>query len=208
MGRGPHSGSIGQQIMARIRGRRPGYVFTPADFLDLGSRAAVDQALSRNARAGKIRKLTHGLYDYPRRDPRLGLLSPSTDDIATALQGRDASRLQPSGAHAANILGLSDQVPRRMVFLTDGRSRTVRIGRRTILLKKTTPRQMAARGRLSRTVIQALRWLGRHNVDDKVVSILQRRLSQRDKRDLRQDIRYAPVWVGEVMRRVAAGRSS
>ncbi len=194
--------------MARIRGRRPGYVFTPADFLDLGSRAAVDQALSRNARAGKIRKLTHGLYDYPRRDPRLGLLSPSTDDIATALQGRDASRLQPSGAHAANILGLSDQVPMRMVFLTDGRSRTVRIGRRTILLKKTTPRQMAARGRLSRTVIQALRWLGRHNVDDKVVSILQRRLSQRDKRDLRQDIRYAPVWVGEVMRRVAAGRSS
>ena len=181
---------------------------TPADFLDLGSRAAVDQALSRNARAGKIRKLTHGLYDYPRRDPRLGLLSPSTDDIATALQGRDASRLQPSGAHAANILGLSDQVPMRMVFLTDGRSRTVRIGRRTILLKKTTPRQMAARGRLSRTVIQALRWLGRHNVDDKVVSILQRRLSQRDKRDLRQDIRYAPVWVGEVMRRVAAGRSS
>jgi hypothetical protein len=208
MGRGPHAGSIDQKIMARINGRGHGHVFTPADFLDLGSRAAVDQALSRDARAGKIRKLSHGLYDYPRRDPRLGLLSPSTDDIAKALQGRDASRLQPSGAHAANVLGLSDQVPMRMVFLTDGRSRTIKIGRRTILLKKTTPRQMAATGRLSRTVIQALRWLGRHNVDDKVVSILQRRLSPRDKRDLLNDIRYAPVWVGEVMRRVAEGRSS
>ncbi len=166
----------------------------------------MDLALSRNARSGAIRKLTHGLYDCPRRDPRLGLLSASTDDIAKALQGRDASRLQPSGAHAANILGLSDQVPMRTIFLTDGRSRTIKMGRRTILLKKTTPRQMATRGRLSGTVIQALRWLGRHNVDDKVVSILQRRLSRRDKRNLLKDIRYAPVWVGEVMRRVAESR--
>jgi len=203
---GKHHGSIDQKILARITSRGRGWVFTPADFLDLGSRNAVDLALSRNARSGAIRKLTHGLYDCPRRDPRLGLLSASTDDIAKALQGRDASRLQPSGAHAANILGLSDQVPMRTIFLTDGRSRTIKMGRRTILLKKTTPRQMATRGRLSGTVIQALRWLGRHNVDDKVVSILQRRLSRRDKRNLLKDIRYAPVWVGEVMRRVAESR--
>lgn len=205
---GKHSGSIDQKILSRITAQKRGWVFTPADFLDLGSRNAVDLALSRNARSGAIRKLTHGLYDCPRRDPRLGLLSPSTDDIAKALQGRDASRLQPSGAHAANILGLSDQVPMKTVFLTDGRSRTVKMGRRTILLKKTTPRQMATIGRLSGTVIQALRWLGRHNVDDKVVSILQRRLSRRDKSNLLKDIRYAPVWVGEVMRRVTASQPS
>lgn len=200
---GKHAQSIEAKILDRIGGHEVGWVFTPADFLDLGSRAGIDQALSRSARAGAIRKLARGLYDHPRRHPRLGPLAPSTDDVAKALEGREGSRLQPSGAHAANLLGLSEQVPIRAVFLTDGRSRKLQLGRRTIVLKKTTPRQMATSGRVSGTVIQALRWLGRRNVDDKVISILQRRLSERDKRRLLDDVRYAPAWVGEVLRKVA-----
>jgi hypothetical protein len=159
--------------------------------------------LSRNARAGNIRKLARGVYDLPRRDDRLGDLSPSPDDVASALAGRDGARLQASGAHAANLLGLSDQVPVRLTFLTDGRSRRVQLGRQQIILKHTTPRQMATAGRISGTVIQALRWLGRDHVDDKVVSTLRRRLSDADKLQLQQDLRYAPTWVGAVMRRVA-----
>lgn len=201
---GKHAQSLEKAILARITRRRPGWVFTPTDFLDLGSRAAVDQALSRSVRSGSIRKLARGLYDRPRHHPRLGQLVPSTDAIAKALEGREGSRLQPSGAHAANLLGLSEQVPVRAVFLTDGRSREVQLGRRTIVLKKTTPRQMATAGRISGTVIQALRWLGRSHVDDRVVSTLQRQLSASDKRRLLADLRYAPVWIGEVMRRVAA----
>jgi hypothetical protein len=199
-----HTGSVDGQILSRITAKGRGWVFTPADFLDLGSRAAVGQALSRNARAGLIRGFARGLYDYPRRHPRLGLLTPSTDDIAKALQGREASRLQPSGAHAANLLGLSDQVPVKTVFLTDGRSRTIRLGQRVILLKKTTSRRMATAGRMSGTVIQALGWLGRRNVDDKIVSILRRRLSRRDKLALLGDARYAPAWIGSVMKKIAA----
>ena len=91
----------------------------------------------------------------------------------------------------------------RLTFLTDGRSRRVQLGRQQIMLKHTTPRQMATAGRISGTVIQALRWLGRDNVDDKVVSTLRRRLSDADKRQLQQDLRYAPTWVGDVMRQVA-----
>jgi hypothetical protein len=98
---------------------------------------------------------------------------------------------------------LSNQVPVRLTFLTDGRSRRVQLGRQQIILKHTTPRQMATAGRISGTVIQALRWLGRDHVDDQVVSILRRRLSDADKRQLQQDLRYAPTWVGDVMRRVA-----
>jgi len=200
---GKHAQSIDKTIFSRIISHGTGWVFTPADFLDLGSRSAVDQVLSRSARAGTIRKLARGLYDYPRHRPRLGALAPSTDDVAKALKGREGSRLQPSGAHAANMLGLSEQVPVRTVFFTDGRSRRIHLGRRVIILKKTTPRQMATAGRISGTVIQALRWLGRRNVDDKVVSILRRQLSDRDKQLLLNDLRYAPVWIGNVMRKVA-----
>lgn len=200
---GKHAKSIDKQILDRIMAGGRGTVFTPADFLDIGSRNAVGLALFRNVRVGTIRKLARGLYDYPRSHPRLGILMPSTDQVAQALKGRDATRIQPTGGHAANILGLSPQVPARAVYLTDGRSRKVQLGRQVVILKKTTPRQMATADRVSGTVIQALRWLGQRNVDDKVVSVLRRHLSNRDKRQLLHDIRYAPAWISDIFRRVA-----
>ena len=200
---GKHTNSIDLKILSRIIGRGRGFVFTPVDFLDLGSRAAIDQALSRSARAGNIRKLARGLYDYPRRDPKLGVLAPTDDKIADALKGRDDIRLQPSGGHAANVLGLSTQVPVRVVFLTDGRTRKVQLGKRQILLKKTTTRQMATAGRISGTVIQALRWIGQRHMDEQIVSSLRRRLSDADKKQLLKDLRYAPAWIADIIRKVA-----
>jgi hypothetical protein len=92
----------------------------------------------------------------------------------------------------------------RLTFLTDGRSRRVQLGRQQIILKHTTPRQMATAGRISGTVIQALRWLGQDHVDGRVVATLRRRLSDADKRQLQQDLRYAPTWVADIMRSVVA----
>ena len=198
---GKHADSIDSQVLRRIRKKSPGHVFTPVDFLDLGSRNAVDLALSRHVRAGDIHKVGRGLYYRPKTS-RFGSMAPGIDDVAAALQGRDRSRLQPAGAHAANVLGLSTQVPVRVVFLTDGRSRRVQLGKQQIVLKHTTPRQMATAGRMSGTVIQALRWLGRRNVDDRVVSVLRRRLSQVDKKQLAADIRYAPAWIADIIRSV------
>lgn len=197
-----HAQSIDSAILKRIRRKGTGWVFTPADFLDLGSRNAVDLALSRSARAGTVRKLGRGVYDNPRRDPRLGLLSPTSEQVARAMKGRDRARVQAAGAQAANMLGLSAQVPVRAVFLTDGRSRKVRIGRQQIVLKHTTPRQMATAGRTSGTVIQALRWLGRNHVDDRTVATLRRRLSDTDKQQLQRDLPYAPAWIADVLRTV------
>src|SRR3954449_2726096 len=134
--------NIESTILAAIRGRGRGSVFVPADFLELGSRAAVDVALHRLARKGTIRRLTRGVYDLPEEHPVLGLLQPSAEAVARALAGRDHLRLQPAGAYAANALGLSEQVPARVVFLTDGASRTVKIGPMTIELRRTTAKNM------------------------------------------------------------------
>lgn len=200
---GKHGQSIDSGVLDRIQSHGKGWVFTPADFLDLGSRTAVGLALMRHRRTGEIRQLARGLYDYPDQDPRLGLLSPSTDLIAQALKGRDASRLQPTGAYAANILGLSDQVPTKTVFLSDGPSRRVRLGNREIVIKHTTLRNMATTGTASGLVIHALRWLGQRHVNDQTFSILKSRLPTNDRRGLLKDARYAPAWVAEIMRRLA-----
>jgi hypothetical protein len=200
---GKHSQSVDSQVLGRIQSNGPGWVFTPSDFQDLGSPTAARLALMRHTRTGTIQQLARGLYAYPRKDPRLGLIPPSTDDIAAALKGRDAFRLQASGAHAANMLGLSDQVPVRSIFLTDGRGRQVQLGKRKIILKHTTTRQMATAGRISGTVIQALRWLGQGNVDDHAIAVLQRQLSAADKQQLLHDLRYAPAWIAQVMRKIA-----
>lgn len=201
---GRHAHSIDSRILRRFTASRGARVFTAGDLLDLGSRNAVDAALSRHARAGRIRKLARGLYDLPKRDTQLGALMPPVELVARALRGRDAVRLQPSGAYAANRLGLSEQVPMRVLFLTDGAPRRVRIGDLQIIIRKTTPRNMATAGRTSGLVIQALRYLGQRHVDDRVVSILRLRLSDADKRQLLKDIRFAPVWIGNIMRVVGA----
>lgn len=195
--------SIDSQILVAIQGKGRGSVFVPADFLDLGSREAVDVVLHRLIRKGTIRRLARGVYDFPREHPVLGLLSPSAEDVARAMAGRDCTRLQPAGAYAANALGLSEQVPAKAVFLTDGPTRTVKIGPTTIQLRRTTAKNMAAAGRLSGLLIQALRELGKEHMTPERREHLRRTLPADKRRDLIKDLRLAPVWMHPIFRELA-----
>jgi len=179
-------------------------VFVPADFLDIGSRQAVDVALHRLARQGTIRRLARGVYDFPNEHPVLGPLAPSAEDIARALAGRDRTRLQPAGAYAANALGLSDQVPAKAVFLTDGPARKITVGATTIQLRRTTPKNMEAAGRLSGLLIQALRELGKKHVTQERRDHLKRTIPANKRRELLNDLRLAPAWMHPIFRELAA----
>jgi len=196
------SQSIENKIVSRIYGNKRGWVFTPNHLLDLGSRTAVAQSLVRLAKSGTIRRLTRGLYDYPAKHPDFGALPPNYNRVAQALMGRDNVKIQPSGAYAANLLGLTEQVPAKIVFFTDGPNRKVQIGKQKIILKRTTPKNMATAGRISGLVIQALRYLKQKNVDSAIIAKLKRRLSDKDKSILMNDIRYAPVWIGNIFRKI------
>jgi hypothetical protein len=178
-------------------------VLVPGDFFDLGSREAVDLALHRLARKAMIRRLARGVYDFPREHPVLGQLSPTPGTVARALAGRDRTRLQPAGAYAANALGLSEQVPAKAVFLTDGPSRTVKIGQTTIQVRRTAPRNMAAAGRLSGLVIQALRELGHEHVTPERIQHLKRTLPADKRRELLKDLKLAPAWMHPIFRELA-----
>ena len=180
-----------------------GSAFVPNDFLDLGSRDAVDKALSRLVAKGTIRRLARGLYEYPREHPELGTLSPDLEKIAKALTGKDRIRLQPAGAYATNLLGLSEQVPAKVIFLTDGTTRTVKIGRQEIQLRRTTPRNMAAAGKLSGLLMQALRHLGKEHLTRERIEHLKRTLPARERKKLLRDLRLAPAWMHPLFRELA-----
>ena len=198
--------SIDAAISRKVRRAKPGTVFTPALFASLGGRAAVDKALQRLVARDGLRRLSRGLYDKPRQDPLLGTLWPSVDAVVAALTGKDKLRLQPTGAYAANLLGLSDQVPARVEFLTDGTSRTVKAGPMQIVLKRTTPRQMAAAGRTSGLVIQALRSLGPEHVTPQRLAKLRRSVPVAERRTLLDDLTLAPGWLQPTLRALAADR--
>ena len=195
--------SVETSLLRSIRSRGRGSVWVPSDFLRLGSREAVDIALHRLVKRGVIRRLARGLYDFPKEHPILGSLQPSAEAIAQALAGRDHTRMQPAGAFAANALGLTDQVPAKAVFLTDGRSRTVKVGKMTIHLRRTTPRNMAAAGRLSGMLIQALRELGEPHITRRRIEHLRRTIPLEKRRELLRDTALAPAWMRPIFCQLA-----
>lgn len=198
---------IEKSIIARIRGSGKGWCFSPADFIDMGSAAAIWTALHRLTQRGTIRRLAQGLYDFPRTHPQLGTLSPNPDAVARALARSRAIRIQPSGAYAANLLGLSEQVPARIMYLTDGASRRVKIGGREIILRRTTPRNMATANRISGTVIQALKFIGKERLTTRHAEILRKKLTANDKKRLVKDRIYAPEWMHKWLMEVGKGTS-
>jgi hypothetical protein len=194
---------IDARILATLRRRGEGTVFVPSEFLHLGTRSAIDVALHRLVALGAIRRLGRGVYDLPKRHRVLGDVTPSAEAIAAALAGRDRLRLQPSGAYAANLLGHSEQVPAKVVFVTDGATRAARVGSTTIQLRRTTPRNMATAGRLSGLLIQALRALGKHRVTPQRVAQLKRTIPPAERRALLKDLRFAPAWMHPIFRELA-----
>jgi hypothetical protein len=194
--------SIQNKVVSRIYGKLRGWVFTPNHFLDLGSRSAVGNSLSQLTAAGTIRRLAFGLYDYPQKHPKLGLLSPKPDTVAQAISEKDDTRLQPSGAYAVNLLGLSQQVPAKIVYLTDGAEKNVTVGNQQIQLRRTTPKNMATAGRPSGLVIQALRYLKKDGVTDDHIATLKRILPDADRERLWKDRIYAPAWMHPLFKKL------
>jgi len=191
-------------VISRIYGRGKGGVFTPNDFLDLGSRGAVDLSLHRLTKLGTIRRIARGLYHYPETHPLLGEVSPSIEAMARALASSAQVKLQPSGAYAANLLGLSEQVPAKVVFLTSGRGRKVKLGKLVIELRPASTRKMAAAGRTSGTVLAALRYLGKEHITPERITHLRKTLSAEDRKRLLADLPTAPSWLHCYIRAIAA----
>ncbi len=193
-----------EQIASRIRREGEGWVFTPVDFLDVGTPQTVGMTLLRLAKAGKIRRLGRGLYDYPKRHPKLGLLHARPEAILAALTRRDGTEFQEHESFAANRLRLTEQVPGKLVYLTPGPSRTIKAGPVTLELKHRTLRKLAAPAPMSAMVFGAMRNIGRANFSAERLRHLRGLLTPGDLKQLLADLTKAPVWMHQHLRQIAA----
>ncbi|MBK8759634.1 MAG: hypothetical protein IPM03_04180 [Sulfuritalea sp.] len=198
--------AIEEKIISRIYGRGRGWAFTKTDFVAGFDEANIHQALSALARAGRIRRVCHGVYDYPRYSELLGqALSPDIDQVAAALARKFNWRIQPSGDAALNLLGLSTQVPGRWVYLSDGPSREYPIGedgRQTLAFRKSPLKDTGFKHRESGLLVQALKALGKERVDTKAVETLRSRLEPKLRRQILADTRAVSGWILQIIKQV------
>lgn len=203
--------STQQRVLQRFRKSGAGTVFSAKDFLDLGSRGAVDLALLRLREAGVIQRVSRGLYQRTRTSSLVGSVPPSTTAVAQAAARASGGRIAPTGAAALNALGISTQVPARAEYLTDASSRQLAVGGRTVKLRRVTPARMVEAGTLAGTVVEALRYLGPEAVTPTIRQQIARKLSATDARALRRAARHAPTWavavIHDIVRRVQTKES-
>ena len=194
---------IEKKILSRVHGRGRGWAFTKTDFVAEFGEVNIHQALSSLSRAGKIRRVSHGLYDYPRHSALLGQdLSPDIDQVAQALARKFNWRILPSGDAALNLLGLSTQVPGRWVYLSDGPSRQYRIGNHTLAFRKSALKDAGFQYRESGLVVQALKALGKAEVGPALVAAVRGRLDAKQRARLLKDTRAVTGWVYQAMKQI------
>lgn len=191
--------SIQHQVVERINRIGKGKLIFPSDFQDLGSVNAIKMALSRLHKQNLLDRVAQGIYMIPNHDPVLGKIPPSLDEVAQGIARRDRARIIPAGAYALNKLGLTTQVPNKLVFLTDGAARLVAIGNRSIRFKTTTPKKLQAKGKISSLVIQAMTELGKNGITPDHEKKLRIALKKEEPAIVKQDAALAPAWIAEKM---------
>jgi len=186
-------------IENNIKRYKRGEVIMPSDFRGKGTQDAIKKTLSRLSTKGTIKRLGHGLYVLPKIDPLFGMILPSTEEVAIALAKKEKVKIKPAGIFALHKLGLTLQVPTKLVYLTDGNSRVITVGKNIIRFKSTTPKKMAIKGELSGLIILALEELGIDQIDELTKIKLRNLLEKENPMYLKQDLKLASVAVHDFL---------
>ena len=183
------------QIETKISKSSFGEIFFLADFSKYGSSDNIRKVLSRLENEGLVERLAQGIYLKPKKDPLLGTIYPTTEEIAKQIAQRDKARISPTGVLALYLLGLTTQVPLKAVYLTDGSQREIKIGNRTIQFKKTVPKSFAIKDELLHLIVQAFKEIGQKNVTDEFLIQIQPNVQQLNNEVVQKQLKYAPVWI-------------
>ena len=198
--------SIENKVIARIYWHGRSWVFSQIDFTDLGSRQSIDVALHRLSKAERIRRVARGIYDYPKFSEYLNqMISPDFDQVARVLARKYGWRIQISGPAALNILGLSTQVPGRLLYLSDGPSKVFKVMDYTIEFKKTALKESGFKHRESGIIVQALKSLGPDHITDFVKESMRDWLDSSLYSVILKDTRAVTGWINQAIHDICKG---
>jgi len=187
------------QIEQVIRRRRKGDLIFPTDFRGLGTEGAIKMTLTRLNKEGLIERLGHGIYLLPKQDPIFGKIAPAPEEIADAIAKKEKIQIKPAGAYALHKLGLTTQVPTRLVYLTNGPAKEVKIGKTSIKFKPTTPKKLALKGKYSSLIVQAVEELGPENIDATTEQRIKELLLKEDPKVMNADMQLAPAKIHDYL---------
>lgn len=193
---------LSKEIRTRIIQKGEGQLFVVSDFADLNNDSLVTRVLSRLEKENFLVRLSQGLYLYPSRN-RYGIHKPTIDLIAQAIAEKDKARIIPSGLTALNLLGLSTQVPMNAVFLTNGTPRTISVGNRKIIFKKSVPKNFAYKSDLFSQVVFAMKEIGEDKLDADIISKIKLIIAREKNQEvIKQDFLIAPLWIRKKLNEV------
>ena len=196
---------IAQAIREHIEGLPFGEPFTTSSLLIYGPRAAVDQTLSRLARAGFVERVVRGVYVRPEVSKYVGKVMPEPFKVAKAIAREHGETVQVHGAEAARRRGLSTQVPAQPVFLTSGPSRHLRLGNLEVVLKKVSSNKLALANRPAGLALTALWYLGKEHVNAAVLETIETKLPPEEFEALRAARNVMPAWMADEFYRYGRG---
>jgi hypothetical protein len=191
--------TIEDNILKKMKQNKRGKIFFTNDFAAYGNGKACNKALERLTKQGRIMRVSRGVYVIPQKSEYFGTVVPSFDSVVRAIVKRDKATIIPTGLFAENALGLSTQVPMKAVYLTDGTPRKLMIGKTPLIFKKTSPRNLAAKGKISGLAIQALKSIRKERVTDYEIDKIVSFLKKENPKYLAHDIKLAPAWIKEIM---------
>jgi hypothetical protein len=192
--------SVQTRIENKIKSMKRGRILFPSNLDDIGNVEVVKKSLLRLENKKFLVRLAHGIYLYPKQDKLLGVLYPTIEEIALAIADRDKARIIPTGTTALNKLGLSTQIPMNIVFLTDAAPRSILVGKRTIKLKRTSPKNLAVKGEITSLIIQALKEIGKDNATAAQLEKIKIHLKKEKHEIIEHDAKLAPVWISKIMK--------
>jgi hypothetical protein len=191
--------TIENKILKKMLQKRKGNLFFTKDFAELGDGETHRKALERLTKRGEIMRVSRGIYAIPQKSKLSGTLTPSYSKVIRDVLKRDKAKVIPTGSLAKNLLGLSTQVPMKTVYLTNGSPRKLQIGKMTVIFKRTSPKNLSSKGKLSTLAIQALKTMKKDNVTDEHIEKIVTILKNENQKYLAHDIQLAPNWIAEIM---------
>jgi len=191
--------TVAERILEYARTLPEGALIGAKDALHLGSRAAVDQALKRLYERNELMRLAQGFYVLPVKT-RFGVRAPEAEKVVQALASTRAETIVPHGAAAANALGLTTQVPTKLIYLTSGPDRELKLGKQTVEVRHAPEWMLLPMKPAAGQAIRALEWLGKRQVTE-ALQTLKQKLSADTLQDLVAVRPALPSWMSQSISR-------